>query len=74
MGYEDWHVKLFEQELGERAGGNLQPYTIREASGKQELAIRSFAFEQGFTDLRGFHMWMKSMDIDYYDIIKIASP
>lgn len=52
----------------------IQAFTIRGMSDAQELAIREYARTQDFKDLRGFHMYMKSEELDYYDIIKIASP
>lgn len=48
----------------------LQPYTIGGATEAQEAAIREMAAELGFENLRGFHMYMKSRDLDYYDIIR----
>ena len=37
---------------------------------KQEAAIRAYAAEQGFPTLRGFHMRLKMMVWDYYDVLR----
>lgn len=36
----------------------------------QEFAIRDYANEQGFPTLRGFHMRLRMMDWDYYDVLR----
>lgn len=42
--------------------------------GRQEEAIRSFASGIGFENLRGFHMFMRSIGWDYYDVLQEVSP
>lgn len=37
-------------------------------------AIRKFASEQGFADLRGFHMWLRAERMTYYDVLEEVSP
>lgn len=39
---------------------------------KMEETIRAFAREEGFPTLRGFHMRMRSLDWDFYDILQMA--
>ncbi|GAH75624.1 unnamed protein product, partial [marine sediment metagenome] len=41
-------------------------------SSKQEDMIRAYAFEEGYDTLRGFHMHLRSLGWDYYDILKEA--
>lgn len=43
-------------------------------SAKQEEAIRAWAADEGFPTLRGFHMRLRMMAWDYYDVLKEASP
>lgn len=71
---EDWHIKLYEQEEQETQHARMQPFTIKGMTSKQEDAIRDLAEDAGFKNLRGFASWMKSADVTYYDLIKIASP
>lgn len=40
----------------------------------QEEAIREYARGEGFETLRGYHMRLRSMGWDYYDILRITSP
>ena len=53
---------------------SLQPFSLKGASRKQQEAIRSMAQQVGFKDLRGFSSWLKHVELDYYDLIKVASP
>lgn len=57
---EPW-LRLGEPALGDITSG-------------QESAIRGYALGEGFEDLRGFHMWLRSRGWDYYDILRIVSP
>lgn len=41
-------------------------------TGAQEEAIREMALDFGFENLRGFHMFMRARDWDYYDILQMA--
>lgn len=43
-------------------------------TGRQEQAIRQYAREEGYADLRGYHMHLRSMGWDYYDVLRITSP
>lgn len=43
-------------------------------SAEQEEAIRRYAELEGFPTLRGFHMRLKMMEWDYYDVLAVASP
>lgn len=40
----------------------------------QEAAIRAYALEEGFETLRGYHMHLRALGWDYYDILRIVSP
>lgn len=41
---------------------------------RQEYAIRAYAEAEGFETLRGYHMHLRSLGWDYYDILRIVSP
>lgn len=71
MAIDDYHVRIFEQELEAKKPIDIRETGIIGATTAQAEAIREVAREMGFKDLRGFNTFMKSMDIDYYDIIKI---
>lgn len=71
---ENWYVKLYKAEKEEWELGRIQPYKIEGMTEKQEEALRTLAEQSGFKNLRGFASWMKAADLDYYDLIKIASP
>jgi len=43
-------------------------------SAKQEAAIRAYAREEGYETLRGYHMHLRMLDWDYYDVLRVASP
>ena len=43
-------------------------------SAKQEEAIRTYAADQGYETLRGFHVYLRARAWDYYDVLKEASP
>jgi hypothetical protein len=45
-------------------------FKIEYATGAQEQVIRQYAKDVGFKDLRGFASYMKSVEWDYYDVIK----
>lgn len=49
-------------------------FKIGKATEKQEEAIRDLAGMWGFVDLRGFWKFMESIDYDYYNVVKDASP
>jgi len=49
-------------------------FKIGYATEKQEEAIREYARKEGFETLRGYWKHMESMEWDYYDVIKVASP
>ncbi len=72
--YEDWHVKLFEQEEEELKHARMEPYRLEGMTEAQEEALRSLAYQSGFANLRGFANWMRAADLTYYDLIKVASP
>jgi hypothetical protein len=42
------------------------------ATTSQEQAIREFARQQGFENLRGFNKWMEKKDWDYYDVLRVS--
>jgi hypothetical protein len=63
-----------EQKLEALATGKLEAYSLKTSSEKQQTAIRALALDYGFVNLRGFASWMKAVGLDYYDLIKIASP
>lgn len=60
MSAEDYDVGWFR--IHERPAGPV--------SGLQEETIREWARGVGFKDLRGFHMWMRAREWDYYDVLK----
>ena len=62
------------KELDQRGYEGLQPYSLKGSSQAQEEALRSMAKQSGFENLRGFSSWLKASHLDYYDLIKIASP
>lgn len=37
---------------------------------KQEAAIRAYAAEEGFETLRGYHMRLRMLGWDYYDVLR----
>lgn len=37
----------------------------------QEQTVREYARSQGYKDLRGFHMHMRSEELNYYDVIRV---
>jgi hypothetical protein len=74
MQNEGWANQLFSKELVERAGGNIGTYKLGKRSELQEQAVREFAINQGFSNLRGFNKWMENAELNYYDILKIQSP
>jgi hypothetical protein len=41
-------------------------------SQKQEDMIRAYAFQEGYDTLRGYHMFLRSIGWDYYDVLKEA--
>lgn len=43
-------------------------------SASQEAAIRAYALEEGFEDLRGYHAHLRMLGWDYYDVLRVASP
>jgi hypothetical protein len=47
-------------------------YKIGYATTGQEEALREFAREQGFKNLRGFNKFMESLNWDYYDVLKVS--
>lgn len=71
MSWEDWEDNMLDAMLEDREKANMKPYIISGMSDKQEDAIRDVAELFNFKDLRGFHMWMKSQSLQYYDIIKV---
>lgn len=70
----DWIQEIFDERGEVKRPEGLEPFAIRKATASQEEAIRGLAAQAGFEDLRGFWAWTKSADLDYYDLIKIASP
>lgn len=72
--YEDWHVKLFEADEEKPEKPKMQPFSLFGMTEKQEKAIRDLAVQVGFKTLRGFNKWIAAAMINYYDLIKIASP
>lgn len=59
---------------GERERGwlKLEEPPTGHLSSKQEDMIRAYAFQEGFEDLRGFHMHLRELGWDYYDVLKEA--
>ncbi|GAI56881.1 unnamed protein product [marine sediment metagenome] len=41
---------------------------------RQEAAIRAYAREEGFETLRGYHMRLRMLGWDYYDVLRVVSP
>jgi len=74
MSHKGWIQKDFGDAPQTFNKAELQPFSIRETTGSQEAAIRSLATQAGFKDLRGFWSWVRSAGLDYYDLIKVASP
>ena len=64
----------FQAQLEQEARGKLEPYSLKESSKEQQEALRGLAGQYGFKNLRGFNKWMEKVELDYYDLIKIASP
>lgn len=44
---------------------------ITESTPAQEQAIRQYAAEQGYTDLRSFRSEMAYQEWDYYDVLRV---
>ena len=44
---------------------------IRESTKEQERAIRDYAQQKGFTDLRQFRSEMRAEEWTYYDVLKL---
>lgn len=68
----DWYQEKIE--LQERLEGQniLQPFKLTQATANQEAAIRSYARQEGFNNLRGFSTWLRNNDKTYYDVLKEA--
>lgn len=43
-------------------------------SARQESAIREYAREEGYETLRGYHLHLRSLGWDYYDVLREVSP
>ena len=69
-----WYQEVLKEMTRAPEEPQLEPFSIRHATEAQEEAIRGLADQAGFKDLRGFWAWVKSADLDYYDLIRIASP
>lgn len=52
----------------------LKPFSLKGATANQEQALRNLAAQSGFKTMRGFNKWMEAAHINYYDLIKVASP
>ena len=50
----------------------IQEPPIGIISTAQETAVRDYAEAHGYETLRGFHWYLKRMDWDYYDILKMV--
>lgn len=72
--YRTWYQETFARYPEKTDESALLPFSIKTASAKQEQAIRSLAKEYGFDDLRGFNKFMEGAHVNYYDLIKVASP
>jgi hypothetical protein len=64
----------FQEKLKQLEFSGLQAYSIKGTSKSQETALRELAGEYGFDDLRGFNKFLENARLNYYDLIKIASP
>lgn len=74
MAAKSWIQSVIQDDGTVEAPKKLEAFSLRTATGAQNKAIRSLAEQVGFDDLRGFWKWLQSADLDYYDLIKIASP
>lgn len=73
-GFREWHKETFGQYPDKNDVGGLQAFSLRGTTAKQEQALRGLAKEYGFDDMRGFNKFMEGAHVDYYDLIKVASP
>lgn len=66
----------YDEEMGKwkEPKTTIQPFNLSKATSLQKDALRDLAVQSGFKDLRGYANWLKAANLNYYDIIKIASP
>lgn len=74
MSAPKWVQAVIGEDGATEAPRMLKPFSIAKATDAQEAAIRGLATQAGFETLRGFWSWVKSAALDYYDLIKVASP
>ena len=72
--YRQWYQETFNRRAPQGEYGGMEPFKLRGMSSKQEQALRSLAREYGFKNMRGFNKYMEGAHVDYYDLIKVASP
>lgn len=72
--FRKWYQSTFGKETEWESATGMQPFSIKGTTAKQEQALRGLAKEYGFEDLRGFNKFMEAAHVDYYDLIKVASP
>ena len=58
------------EEERERAWFKLSEPPRGVMSAAQEEAIRDYAAGEGFETLRGYHMHLRAMGWDYYDVLR----
>lgn len=58
------------EETRERAWFKLSEPPTGDISQGQLEAIRDYAAGEGYETLRGYHMHLRSMGWDYYDVLK----
>lgn len=71
---DTWHLPLRQDASGSEEKTTIQAYNLSQATASQRDALRGLAQQMGYKNLRGFANWLRAADLDYYDIIKVASP
>lgn len=70
----DEEIQELERQLREMRQEPGEWYKIGYSSENQEWAIRTYAAELGFENLRGFWKYLESQEWDYYDVLRYVSP
>lgn len=69
-----WYQAIIGPEGKDVPEHELLPFHLHKATTKQTGAMRELAREWGFKDLRDYRAFMREVGLDYYDLIKMASP
>lgn len=75
-GYMKWEKRQqeIEKRLGIESPTVLQAFSLRGSTASQQEALRTLAYQSGFTNMQGFANWIKEAGLNFYDLIKVASP